>query len=310
MILTITLNAALDRIIFLDEFQPGRVMRAPSMVDKVGGKGLAASVALRTLGAETVALSFVAGSIGQRLVDLLDDYNIRHDLIWLAGETRLAHVLAEQKTQRHSHLIVGALPVPPSAWSELLARYQAHLAQTEWVIAAGSLPPGLADDSYGRLIALAHAAKVPSLLDLTGRPVRAILPQPPTILKMNWVEFCHTFEVRAATLVELHQQAQQVYDQFQLTNLVITCGEHGILALTKDGSYLAVGPSQVVANAAGAGDAASAALAWRLAQNDSFREALRWAAAVGAAVVLTAGTADCEPAEVERLLPRITIQEF
>lgn len=308
MILTVTLNAALDRIIFFDEFQPGTVMRTQRMLDKVGGKGLDASVALRTLGAETVALSFMAGTIGRRLAELLADYGVEPDLIWLAGETRLSHVLAEQRTQRHSHIIVGSLPVPESAWAELLRRYQARLKDAAWVVAAGTLPPGAPPTAYQTLIELARTANVPLLLDATGPPARETLAAPPTVLKMNEREFCQTFAVSAPSLAELHRQAQSVAGRYRLPALVITCGEQGILALTPTGDYLVAAPPQPVVNAAGAGDAASGTLAYRLAQGDSFAEALRWTAAVSAAVVLTEGTADCNLADIERLRPQVTLR--
>ena len=88
-----------------------------------------------------------------------------------------------------------------------------------------------------------------------------------------------------------------------LPALVITCGIDGILAITGEGEFLAVSPAQVEINSAGAGDAVSAAIAWRLSLGESWTEALRWGAAVSAAVVLTPGTADCNPEDVARILP-------
>ena len=309
MILTLTTNAALDRIIFIDEFRPGAVMRPERMIDRMGGKGLCASVALRTMAVDTLGISFVAGDIGQRLMRLLDGYGVRHDLVWLPGETRLAHVLAEQKRQRHSHVIVGNLPVTAEAVADFLRRYQTHLPQADWVVAAGSLPPGAPADFYQTVVEMAHKAGKSILIDGTGPPIRSMLPARPTILKMNWTEFNHTFERATDTLGALQYHAQIVYKQERLTHLVLTCEARGILALTPEGTYLAAAPAQQVVNAAGAGDAASGTLAWRQAKGDSFPKALRWAAAVSAAVVLTEGTADCNLADIERLLPETTVEQ-
>lgn len=310
MILTITPNAALDRVLFIDEFRPGCTKRSAKMIDCVGGKGLDASVALRVLGVDTLALSFVGGDTGRRLVSLLDGYGIRHDLIWLAGETRLAHVVIERRHHRHSHLIAGKLPVTAEAATDMLRRYREHIQQSAWVVAGGSLPSGISAAYYGHLTEIAHQANVPILLDGAGPPILAALPARPTILKMNWGEFNGTFDTSAGTIEALISQAGAVFERGELPSLVVTCGEQGILAFTPEGSYWATSPVQKAVNAAGAGDAASAALAWRLASDDLWPEALRWAAAVSAAVVLTECTADCHMADIRRILAHTQIQQI
>jgi 1-phosphofructokinase family hexose kinase len=309
--LTVTPNAALDRVLFIDEFRPGTSMRPERIIDKVGGKALDASVALRAFGQDTLALTFVAGETGRRLVKLLDEYGIRHDLIWLEGESRISHVIVETRHRRHSHVTAGTLPVPAEAAAEFLRKYRSQVSGADWVIAGGSLPPGVPDDYYHPLIEIATAAGKPILLDGTGAPIRAILATPPTILKMNQQEFRDTFSTPVAdTLDGLAEQGESVYRQYKLPALVLTCGKQGILAFTPAGKLLATAPAQPVINAAGAGDTVSGALAWRLASGDTWPEALRWATAVGAAAVLTEGTADCHLADIERILPQTAIQKL
>jgi 1-phosphofructokinase family hexose kinase len=310
MILTVTPNPALDRVIFIDEFQPGTSMRAAKMGDSVGGKGLGASVALRTFELDTLALGFVAGPSGQLLVNLLDGYGIRHHLIWLEGDTRIAHVLVETQHHRHSHVIAGELTVPPQAATDLLQRYQAYLPHAAWVIAAGSLAPGLPPTYYHTLTKMAHAAHVPILIDGRGPPIVAALPAQPTILKMNRAEFAQTFGGSPQTLANLQEQGEMVRKQEKLTALVLTCGEEGILALSPIGSYRAISPIQPAVNAAGAGDTASAMLAWRFSLGDSWPEALRWTAAASAASVLTEGTGESRRSDVERILAETRVESL
>lgn len=308
MILTVTPNAALDRVIFIDEFQPATDMRASRMVNYVGGKGLVASVALRTFEVDTLSLSFVAGSAGQALLNLLEGYGIRHDLIWLAGEMRIAHVISETRHHRHSHIIGGTLPVPPEAATDLLRRYQAHLVQAAWVIAGGTLPPGIPVSFYRTLTEMAHTAAVPILIDASGLPIPEVIPAKPTILKMNRAEFNQTFNASAVTLAELYEQGQALREREDLPAMILTLGQEGMLALTTTGSFHAVAPMQTAINAAGAGDTVSAMLAWRFASGDTWPEALQWAAAASAASVLTEGTGESRRADVERLLPAAKVR--
>ncbi|MBZ0307172.1 MAG: 1-phosphofructokinase, partial [Anaerolineae bacterium] len=81
MFLTITANTALDRVIFIDEFTPETVMRTNRWITSVGGKGFDASVVYRAVGAETLAIGFMAGETGKQLARLLDSYGIQHDLV-------------------------------------------------------------------------------------------------------------------------------------------------------------------------------------------------------------------------------------
>jgi 1-phosphofructokinase family hexose kinase len=285
-------------------------MQAAKMGDSVGGKGLGSSVALRTFELDTVSLGFVAGPNGQLLINLLAGYSIRHDLIWLEGDTRIAHVLVETQHHRHSHVIAGELPVPPQAAADLLQRYQAHLPHADWVIAAGSLAPGLPPTYYHTLTEMAHAANVPILIDGRGPPIVAALPARPTIIKMNRAEFAQTFGGSPQTLAGLQEQGEALREREKLTALVLTCGEEGILALTPTGSYRAISPIQPAVNAAGAGDTASAMLAWRFSLGDSWPEALRWAAAASAACVLAEGTGESRRSDVERILPETRVESL
>jgi 1-phosphofructokinase family hexose kinase len=310
MILTVTPNSALDRVMFVDELRLGTAMRASKMLHSVGGKGCDSSVALRTFEVDTLALTFVAGPHGQLLMKLLDGYGIRHDLIWLEGDTRIVHVLLETLHHRTSLVTAGSLPVPAEAFAELQQHYQTYLSQADWVIAAGSLAPGLPVNFYQTMNELAHAAGVPILVDAFGPPVRAALAAPPTILKMNRTEFGQTFDLTAATLDDLQTQSQRVREREKLPALVLTCGEEGILAFTAEGRFQAISPLQQPVNTAGAGDTASAMLVWRLSLGDNWPEALRWAAAASAACVLTEGTADSRRPDVERILPEVEVRRL
>ena len=282
-------------------------MRTSKVVESVGGKGLDASVVLRTLGVETVGLSMVAGAVGQRLVGLLEQHGIQHDLVWVQGETRIAHVIVEERNNRHSHVTTETLVITDDDSEELLRRLRLRLTGAEWVIAAGSLPPGVPVSYYHSVSRIATGLGVPMVLDTAGAPVLETLQAPPTILKLNRSEFLQTFGLPAGTLDEMQEGAKRIVRRCKLSSLVLTCGEDGILALTPEGIYLATSPRQQEVNASGAGDAVSAALAWRLSVGDSWPAALRWAAAASAAVVLTEGTADCHMSDIDRILPQTRV---
>jgi 1-phosphofructokinase family hexose kinase len=307
MYLTVTANSALDRVFFIDRFVPGTVMRPERVVEAVGGKGFDASVALRALGLETTALGFVAGETGRALVNLLEDYGIQHDLVWVEGETRVAHVIVETALQRHSHIIAAGYSVTDEACDELLGKLSRRLPGSRWLILAGSLPEGAPADFYRKAVTAAQRSGVPALVDCPGAPALQALPAGPAVMKMNHQELSQTFGVESGSMRALGEEAAEIRRQNGLLALVVTCGEEGVLASLPEATYLAAAPRQEVVNAAGAGDAVSAALAWRLSLGDAWPEALRWGAAVGAATVLTARTAECRREDVERIYLQVEV---
>ena len=307
MFLTLTANAALDRVIFIEEFVPATTMRAPRFIECAGGKGFDTSVALRGLGQPTTAIGFVAGYYGSLLVNVLTNYGIDIDPIWLPGETRLANVIVETARARHSHVMIGALPVSAAGLETMLAQYRAHLPAATWVVAAGSLPPGMPVTFYHTVVTLAHAAGKPVLIDATGAPLFAALPAKPDVVKLNQDEFVDTFGLTGGDLPAIVTAASQLRQTHDLPTIVLTCGREGVVAITAEGVMQAQAPVQRAVNAAGAGDATSAAIVLRRAQGDDWAETLRWAAAVSAASVTTEATAEVGLADVEHLLPDVRV---
>ena len=310
MILSVTPDPVLDKIFFIDEWIPSSVMHAKKVKISVGGKGLDASVALRHLGEETLAISFLAGKTGQQLSALINRYGIQSRPIWVAGETRCANIVAEQTHQRHSHLFSGGISVNTPQLKKLLDDLDQQLIQSNWLLTGGIFPSSLPSDFFGTLTLRAHKAGAKILIDAHSQFLHPVIAFKPDIIKMNRKEFEWTFETKGLTFDELILQARTIYDKHQMNALVLTCGAEGILAFTSEGVIHAHPPSLQVINAAGAGDAASAAIAWRLNLGDSWESTMRWAASASAAVVLTEGTADLLLDDVMRIFPEVTIENI
>jgi fructose-1-phosphate kinase PfkB-like protein len=192
----------------------------------------------------------------------------------------------------------------------MLARFAAHLPAAAWAVAAGSLPPGMPSTFYRTVTEQAQAAGRPILIDATGLPLLDCLPARPDVVKLNQDEFVETFDLSGGELSAVVEAAHQVRQRYQLSTLVLTCGREGLMVVTEAATLQAQAPVQRAINAAGAGDATSAALVWRRRVGDSWAEAARWAAAVGAASVTTEGTAEVRLADVDHLLPDVRVTRW
>lgn len=310
MILSVCPHTALDRVMFIDEWIPGTPMRTDKIVTSVGGKGLNSAVVLSHLGVETVAVGFFAGVIGQELLDVVESYGITVDPVWVNGTNRVAHVIAEQRKNIHSHVIAGKVQISEDQEIEFFEKYRFHLQTSDYVIIGGTIPPVLNQDFNARLVELAKQANVPVLVDAQNQAMIEVVKVKPDIVKMNWEEFEWTFDLKAQNINELKELAISFYQKNELKNLVLTLSKDGILSLTEEGIFFAKAPLQKPVNAAGAGDAVSSTLAWRFSQGDDWKSAMHWASAVSAASVLTERTGDVHSEDIERIFPLVIVEKW
>ncbi|OUC06701.1 hypothetical protein RY27_19420, partial [Litorilinea aerophila] len=148
MILTVTLNPTIDRVLFIQDFALGDVVRAEREVVSPSGKGIDVSLIVQELGGVTRAIALNAGYSGQILAALLAERQLPCDFVPAHGHTRMACLLTEQATGRQSTILAPTLVGEPAHLTQVVARLEA-LAPAAWGVAcAGSIPPGLPADSY------------------------------------------------------------------------------------------------------------------------------------------------------------------
>lgn len=310
MVLTVNPNAAVDLVMFIDEFRPGSSMRPNRVVLSVGGKALDSAVVLKTLGAPVQALSFIAGENGKVLARLLVERNIPVHLIWVPGDTRHTYVIVETSFNRHSQISTSGYSITETERASFIEQAMRYAQGAAWAVLAGSLPGGAGDLFYRQVIEVLHEQGVKTLLDASGPPALQALSARPAVMKMNQAEFCGTFKFQVSSLAECVQACRDVMARHHIQSFVLTCGKQGILAITSDHTLHATAPIMKEVNASGSGDAVSAALTYRFSLGDTWEQALRWAAATAAAVVLTEGTAECCVDDIQRILPATQVRPF
>ncbi len=285
-------------------------MRIDRQVTAVGGKGLDASVSLGCQGVKSTALTFVAGDIGRELVDRVSRYGVHVVPIWVEGETRLAHVIVERHPQQHTHLTSGRMIISAKDEEAFLRQLTLELQKVQWLICGGSLPKGMDTGFLAQVVERANEAGVKSLVDTSAVPIDPVLLARPTLLKFNLEEFKAAFDLQINDFQTLIEDGIRLKTEHRLQNLLITCGQDGLYALIGHAVYHVQAASQAVVNAAGAGDAVSGTLAYRLMIGDSWPEALRQASAVSAATVLTEATAECNPDDIACILPTVKVKQL
>ena len=307
MIICVNANPAVDHVLFIDSLETRGTIRAKGSLDCVGGKGADVALVLAKLGAEHCLVSFMAGEYGQILKGLYKAYQIKAELIWVEGETRVVTVIIETANCYMTQISQSGFEITEGDSHSFMNAIRRNTQQNDWIIASGSLPPNAPKDFYKQVTNIAHCAGAQILIDAQSGALLEAIPAVPNLIKLNWKEYIATFGLDEINIPAISKHAHDLLEENHFQAIIITLGEEGILLVSSSKVYHAVGAEQIPVNPAGAGDAVSAALVHRLTLGDPWEVALRWACAAGMAVTLTEATADCEFGVIELFLPQIEI---
>jgi tagatose 6-phosphate kinase len=298
VIVVVCLNPALDITYQVPAVTWGGVNRPSSVYARPGGKGLNVARTLHALGTEVLLMGLVGGPTGSGIEDALAQLEVPTDFTPIAAETRRTLTVVEG-TVIEGIVVAGTgattafnepgPPVSAREFTEFRARYEKALAGSAAVVLSGSLPTGLAADTYAALIKTATTAGVPTVLDTHGEALLLGAAADPAIVKPNLEELEKLAGRRLSNLHGPDLAAVSVAaDQLRLMGaqaVVASLGADGLLAATGDSYWRARPATTMAGNATGAGDAVVAALAHGLVLGRPWDDRLRHAAALGAAAV-------------------------
>jgi len=311
VILTITPNPTIDRVVFVRNFRLGAIVRGEREVVTPSGKGVDGSLVIHELGGETIAAGLSAGHTGRLLTDMLDEMGVPHDFVTACGETRTALVLVDLAVGEQSTVLAPTLTATEEHLPQLIALLGRYAGRAWGVIFGGSLPPGFPPDGYVHLLRHARRRGMVTLLDSSGGSLRQGVAGRPHVLKINLHELgmldpqIAGGRADADDVAALAGRLAGRLGEWASDALIVTLGERGALALTREGWYHAQPPQVPVVNTAGAGDALSGGAMLARSRGGDWREALALGTAAAAAVVMNDGTAICRREQVEALLPQV-----
>ena len=307
MIYTLTLNPAVDRELTVPDVEFDSVLRAIDARVDFGGKGFNVSRLLKGMGVTSTAVGFLGGRTGETLQDGLLALGIDTDFVWVPDETRTNISIV---TPSHSHYLKvnekGPV-VDPAKQEELLGKIDFLTRPGDWWVLAGSLPPGVTDDFYARIIRVLHQHQAKAILDTIGEPLRLGCAEQPFVVKPNVEEAQALTGLPMKTPVEIALAAARIR-QMGAQNVIISMGKEGALLQTFTGTWLVSTPKVHEKNPIGAGDSMVGGLVWALTEMLSLREAINWGVAAGAATASLSGTEVGSRALIEQLLPLVTAE--
>jgi 1-phosphofructokinase family hexose kinase len=289
MIYTLTLNPAVDRELTVPAMEFDSVLRATGARVDFGGKGFNVSRLLKGLGAASTAVGFLGGRAGELLQDGLQSLGIGTDFVWVPDETRTNVSIV---TEAHDHYIKvnekGPL-ISEAKQKELLEKIDSLAKPGDWWVLAGSLPPGIPDNFYARIVNLLNRHKANAILDTSGDSLQIGCAERPYLLKPNAEEAQVLTGLPMDTPAEIALAAAKICE-LGAQNVVISMGKAGALLHTAEGTWLTHSPKIKEKNPIGAGDSMVGGLVWALTEGIALKEALGWGVASGAATASLPGT--------------------
>ncbi|MEU0008350.1 1-phosphofructokinase family hexose kinase [Streptomyces sp. NPDC006314] len=302
MILTVTLNTALDITYRVRSLRPHTSHRVSDVIERPGGKGVNVARVLAALGHEATVTGFAGGVTGRAIRDQLTGTSRLTDaLVPVAGATRRTIAVVDQLSGDTTQLNEPGPQIEPAEWGAFLDRYDELLPSASAVALCGSLPPGVPVGAYANLVRRARSFGVPVLLDTSGEPLRRGVAARPDIIKPNADEL--------AELTGSHEPLRATQDARRrgAHAVVASLGAGGLLAVTPEGRWRAAPPARLHGNPTGAGDSAVAGLLSGLVERLPWPDRLARAVALSAATVRATAAGEFDREVYEEMLERATV---
>jgi 1-phosphofructokinase family hexose kinase len=312
MIVTVTLNAAIDRTLTVPNFQVGQRHRASAGVTLAGGKGINVARALKRLGMPVVATGLAGGRTGMRLVEELTGEAILNDFVRIGDESRTSTAVVDPTSGSYTEINEWGPLVADEELEMLLDKVRYLSRGADFVVFAGSLPRAVDSDFYGELIRDLNRRQVSTVLDSEGEPLRIGLEAEPFLVSPNQREAEALVGQEFYELQDFALALEHI-GELGARNVLIT-NESGCFARLREGRktrrYHALAPSVEPVSAVGAGDVLIAGFIAAHVEGRSAEEALRTAVAAGAASTLELGAGRFDPRVASQLTPDVELEDL
>ncbi|MFA6265452.1 MAG: 1-phosphofructokinase family hexose kinase [Pseudolabrys sp.] len=306
-IVTITINPAVDIFINVDRVEPTKKMRCSSPKRDPGGGGINVARVAYRLGGDVTAIYPAGGVIGMLLRKLLEREGIDSLVTPSHVETRENFTAFEIESGDQYRFVLPGSSLHRAEWEACLDKLTSLDVKPKFVVASGSIPPGVPDDFFARVIREAKRLGARSVVDTSGDALKAALEEGVCIIKPNVSELSEFTGEMLDNDAARVAACRRLIATGQVEMIALTLGGDGALLVTQDRAWKSKPVAIEAVSAVGAGDSFLGGLIWAMSKGQPPHEAFRVAVAAGSAAVMSPGTELCHSADVERLLPKVQI---
>lgn len=306
-IATLTLNPTIDVAYEVEKIVPTHKIRTTREYYNPGGGGINVARVFVRLGGNARCLYMSGGATGAALDGLIDRHQLVRTRIAIAGPTRIALDALEHASGKEYRFTPAGPTVSEAEWTACLDLVEQ--TPCEWLVASGSLPPGVPADFYATLARRMAARGVPLVLDTSGDALREGLAGGIALAKPSRGELEALVGERLDSVAAVAEAAMAIVRAGQAGIVATTLGHEGAVLAHAGGAAYAPALPIAAQSAVGAGDSFVAGMVFALASGAGIEEAFRHGVAAGSAAVLRAGTDLARAEDIARLLPQVRLAQ-
>lgn len=309
MILTVTLNAAIDKRYVVENYEVGEVNRVKECAYVAGGKGLNVSKTAAIAGAKVLATGFAGGHAGAYIIEAVEKQGVATDFIRVSGESRSCINIYDAVNKTQTEFLEPGVVVSEEEQRAFYLKFDALLQKCDVAAVSGSVPKGIGTDMYPKLVKMAKAAGKKIIVDTSGALLDEVVKAKPHMIKPN-IDEIRMLTGKTISDREALIAAGTWLQKSGIERVVISLGADGSLMFVDEGVYQAIVPKIDAVNTVGCGDCMTAGFAIGFERGMTPEEALRFASAASAASAMREETGYFVKADMDALFDQIEIKKL
>ena len=307
-VVTVTFSPCIDKSAFVPALIPEKKLQCSTPKLEPGGGGINVARALSRLGLPSTAIYPSGGYSGKFLDHLMRNENVDAVVIETEKETRENIIIVDKANNNQYRFGMPANALSEHEWRACLAAIK-RIAEIEFLIVSGSMPPGVPLTVFKELAAIARSKKARFVVDTSGPALKEAIAHGPYLLKPNLGELGLLAGIEKIGAGQVEGTAKAVLKKYNCGGLVVSMGKDGALLVSNDESFLVRSPEVPRKSTVGAGDSMVAGIIYSLANGRNLKKALQYGVACGTAATMNEGTELCHKADADNLFSMICKQE-
>jgi 6-phosphofructokinase 2 len=303
-IVTLTFSPAIDKSSSIKTLIPEKKLKCTNPKFEAGGGGINVARVIAKLGGNVLAVFPSGGYTGKYFNHLLENEKVPFVSIDTKNETRENFVILEESTNKQFRFGMPSNELLETEWKACLTAIE-NLKDIDYIIASGSLPPGVPMNVYAQLSKIAKKINAKFVVDTSGEALKEAVDEGVFLLKPNLEELGYLLGIENLEIANIEEAAKELIHKNNCEIIVISLGKEGAMLVTKNETHTIKPPKVDVKSTVGAGDSMVAGLVYSLTKNNNLKEALMFGVSCGTAATMNKGTELCQLKDIEKIFLEI-----
>lgn len=300
-IVTVTFSPCIDKTTAVPELIPEKKLRCTSPKLEPGGGGINVARAIIKLGGEAIAVYPAGGYTGKYFNALMESENVPTVIIETKNETRENIIVVDESKNQQYRFGMPGTALTEDEWQQCLHAIEKREG-IEFIVASGSLPPGVPLDIYARLATIAKRKNAKLVIDTSGEALKHAVDEGVYLIKPNLGELASLAGVEKIDQDKIVNLGRKLIKKGGCEILVVSMGEKGAMLITINEHHHFIPPQVNRKSTVGAGDSMVAGLVLALSKQRSLAEVLKYGIACGTAATMNPGTELCKKEDVDMII--------